>query len=145
MTDIFQKRILVPSTLATWCKRSTHWKRPWCWEKTEGGRRRGRQRMRWLDGITESMYVELEQAPGVGNGQRGLECCSPWVRQRARHDWATELNWSMLHTWFLSHWPTLKIVFSNHYSFCNQNTFFHVLIHPQSIRLLLLEATTKVS
>ena len=27
--------------------------------KTEGGRRRGRQRMRWLDGITDSMYVSL--------------------------------------------------------------------------------------
>ena len=28
--------------------------------KTEGGRRRGRQRMRWLDGITDSMDVESE-------------------------------------------------------------------------------------
>ena len=27
--------------------------------KTEGRRRRGRQRMRWLDGITDSMYMGL--------------------------------------------------------------------------------------
>ena len=33
--------------------------------------------MRWLDGITDSMDVS-EQAPGVGNGQGGLACCSPW-------------------------------------------------------------------
>ena len=38
--------------------------------KIEGGRRRGQQRMRWLDGITDS--------PGVGDGQGGLACCGSW-------------------------------------------------------------------
>ena len=38
--------------------------------KTEDRRRRGEQRMRWLDGITDSMdKFELEQAPGNGEGQ----------------------------------------------------------------------------
>ena len=37
----------------------------------EGRRRRGRQRMRWLDGH------EFEQDPGVGDGQGSLACCSP--------------------------------------------------------------------
>ena len=44
------------------------------------GRRRGRQRMRWLDGITNSMDVN-EQTPGVGDGQGGLVCCSSWGRK----------------------------------------------------------------
>ena len=44
--------------------------------KTEGRRRRGRQRMRWLDGITDGH--EFEQALGDGEGQESLECCSPW-------------------------------------------------------------------
>ena len=34
---------------------------------------------------------EFEQAPGVGNGQGILVCCSPWGR-RVGHYWATELN-----------------------------------------------------
>ena len=35
--------------------------------------------MRWLDGITDSIDGhEFEQAPGVGDGQGSLVCCSPW-------------------------------------------------------------------
>ena len=54
------------------------------------GRKRGWQRMRWLDGINNSMNVEFEQALGVGDGHGSLACCSPWGR-RVGHDWATEL------------------------------------------------------
>ena len=45
-----------------------------------GGRwRRGQQRMRWLNGITDSMDVESEWTPGVGDGQGGLVCCDSWL------------------------------------------------------------------
>ena len=44
--------------------------------KIEGRRRRGQQRMRWLDGITDLMDMS-EQTLGVGAGQGGLVCCSP--------------------------------------------------------------------
>ena len=40
-------------------------------------------RHHWLNGH------ESEQAPGGGEGQGSLECCSPWGR-RVGHDLATE-------------------------------------------------------
>ena len=48
--------------------------------KTEGRRRRGWQRMRWLDNITDSMdsMYEFEQTPGVGDRQGGLACYNSW-------------------------------------------------------------------
>ena len=58
--------------------------------KIEGGRRRGSQKMRWFDGITDSMDMKFEEAPGVGDGQGGLACCSPWGRKES--DTTEQLN-----------------------------------------------------
>ena len=44
--------------------------------KIKGKRRRGWQRMRWLDNIANSMD-EFEQTSGDSGGQRSLVCCSP--------------------------------------------------------------------
>ena len=45
--------------------------------KVEGKRRRGPQRMRWLDGIIDSMGYELGQTLRDSKGEGGLGCCSP--------------------------------------------------------------------
>ena len=46
--------------------------------KIEGKRRRGWQRMRWLDGTTDLVDMEFEQTPGDSERQGSLACCSPW-------------------------------------------------------------------
>ena len=54
--------------------------------KIEGGQRRGRQRMRWLDWHHQLNAHEFEQAPGDGEGQGSLVCCSPWGHKEVGHD-----------------------------------------------------------
>ena len=59
------------------------------------GRRRERQdeRVGWHHRLNGH---ECEQAPGVGDGQGGLACCSPWSRKES--DMTKQLNWTALLT-----------------------------------------------
>ena len=59
--------------------------------KIEGRRRRGRQRMRWLDGYTDSMDMGLGgRWEGVGDGQGGLASCDSWGHKES--DMTERLN-----------------------------------------------------
>ena len=61
--------------------------------KIEGRRRRVWQRIRWLDGITDSRDMCL-CGLGVDDGQGGLACCGSWGRRES--DTTERLNWAEL-------------------------------------------------
>ena len=70
--------------------------------KIESGRRRGQQRMKWLDGIMDTGLGRLRLWWWIGG---------PWSMrsQRVRHTWITKLNWTS-DTGLLSKWSReLKI------------------------------------
>ena len=58
--------------------------------KIEGRRRRGRQRMRWLDDITNSVDMRLSKFWELVTDKGGLACCSPWSRKES--DTTEQLN-----------------------------------------------------
>ena len=64
--------------------------------KIESRRRSGQQRMRWLDGITDSINGHgSEQTPGDGEEQGSLVCCSPWGHKES--DMTKQLNNNGVH------------------------------------------------
>ena len=55
------------------------------WSNVIEGRRRGWQKMRWLDGITEA--VDLGKLQEISEGQGSLVCCSPWGCEESDTTW----------------------------------------------------------
>ena len=86
-----------PSTLATWCKELIHWKRPWCWERLKAGQKGDDRRQDgWMASPTQWTWVWASSRSWLRTGKPGV--LQSMGSQRVRHDWATELNWELVHS-----------------------------------------------
>ena len=81
------------STLDTWCKELTHWKRPWCWERLKtGGEGDDRGWDGWMASPIQWRWVWVNSGSWWWTGRPGmLQSMGP---QRVGHYWVTQLNWT---------------------------------------------------
>ena len=108
--------------------------------KTEGRRRRGQQRMRWFNGITNSMDMSL-QAPGVCVGQGSLASAihgaKSWTQLSDWTDWTPSrliqlLKWKLfilLHGWVIVHCIYVFHIFIIHLTMNNNLDCLHSLAY----------------
>ena len=76
--------------LAPWCKETSHWKRPRCWERLQAGREGGgREWGDWMASPTRWTWVWVSVGDGEGSW------ASVWS-QRVENDWDNELNWTCM-------------------------------------------------
>ena len=96
--------------------------------KIEGGKRRGRQRVRWLDGITDSMDMGLSKLQELVMDREAWHAAVHGIA-RVGHFWVTELNWKEINPEYSLEGRMLKLK-------CQY--FGHLMWRPNSLKTTLM-------
>ena len=102
-----------------------------------GRRRRGRQRMRWLDGITDCMDMNLSELWVLVLYREAWRAAIDGVA-KVGHDWVTELNWTELSRVLLWYTCAIKTHILLHWTSSNFYVVSTILISPVFFFWLLL-------
>ena len=91
-------QMLSSNTLATWYKELTHWKRPNAW-KDWGQEEKGAQRMRWLDGLTDSLDMSLSKLrETLKKRETRWAAVHRLQSQTQLRDWTTTNEWIQVYS-----------------------------------------------
>ena len=74
-------------------RRAESFEKTLIWGRFESRGRRGQQRVRWLDGITDSMDMSLSKLQEIVKDRKAWLCCSPWGHKES--DKSEQLNNNM--------------------------------------------------